>query len=327
MGQTSEKSDREAVTSVGVALRSAHEANHHKHLTHGFCFARVMKAVVWIFLGVFVAGVGLSLAPCLYAEPVTYVYPPDKAILVRRSFEPADCSTVGSGGVITVTVDITNNEDVAMRGFYYSDQIPDGCMVNTAGISVSGSPIADYTYKQSYAGAVYTGFTPHRWALEMPQGDGIFSPIHPVLASGGTARIVYTLVVSGGIGSGYSVEYGGWAGWLETTPTGTAVFGYPSVLKADFAARPRLGLPPLTVQFTDLSIEDVLTYTWDFGDQITASLPGPTHTYGALGYYTVTLKVQDVYGAEDTVMRSGYICVTDVIYYAYLPTILQGCVP
>ena len=327
MRQTSEESDGEVVTSVGVALRASHEANHHKHLTHGFCFARAMRTVVWILLGGFVAGVGLFLAPRLYAEPITYVYPPDRAILVRRSFEPADCSTMSSGGVITVTADITNNEDVAMRGFYYSDQVPDGWIVNTAGISVNGSQITDYTYKPSYAGAVYTGFTSHRWALEMPQGDGIFSPIHPVLASGGTARIVYTIVVSGGIGSDYSAEYGGWAGWLETTPTGTAVFGYPSVLKTDFSGHPRLGLLPLTVQFTDLSVGDVLTYTWDFGDQVTASLPGPTHTYGALGYYTVTLKVQDAYGAEDTIERSRYICVTDVIYHAYLSTILKDHIP
>jgi uncharacterized repeat protein (TIGR01451 family) len=285
-----------------------------------------MRSVVWNLLAVFVAGVGVSFASRLHAAPVTYVYPPDKAILVRRSIEPADCSTVGSGGVITVTVDVTNDEDVAMRGFYYSDQVPDGWAINTASISVNGSLVTDYTYTQSYAGAIYTGFTPHRWALEMPQGDGIFSPTHPVPASGGTVRIVYTMVVSGGIGSEYSVEYEGWAGWLETTPIGTAVFGYPSVLKADFAAYPRFGLPPLTVRFADLSVGDILTHTWDFGDQGTALLPGPTHTYSALGYYTVTLNVQDAYGAEDSVVRPRYIHVTDVIYDAYLPAILQDYV-
>jgi len=327
MRRTSEGSDGEAVTAVGIVVGDACGANRDGHPVHGFCFARAMRAVVWILFGVFVAGVGLSLAPHLYAEPVTYVYPPDKAILVRRSFEPADSSTVSSGGVITVTVDITNNEDVAMRGFYYSDQVPDGWVVNTATVLVGGSPIEEYTYKQSYAEAVYPGLIPHRWTLEMPQGDGIFSPPHAVLASGGTARIVYTIVVSGGIGSDYSADYGGWAGWLETAPIGTAVFGYPSVLEADFAARPRLGLLPLTVQFTDVSVGDALTYTWDFGDQVTASLPGPTHTYGALGYYTVTLKVQDAYGAEDTIVRSRYICVTDVVYLAYLSTILKDHIP
>jgi uncharacterized repeat protein (TIGR01451 family) len=286
-----------------------------------------MRAVVWVLLAVFATGAVVFLAPRLNAAPVTYVYPPDKVILVSRSFEPVDCSGVGSGDVITVTVDVINDEDVAMRGFYYSDQVPDGWVVNKATVSVGGSPIEDYAYKQSYAGAVYPGLTPHRWALEMPQGNGVFSPTHLVLASGGTARIVYTMVVSGGIGSDYSVEYGGWAGWLETTPVGTAVFGYPSVLEADFTARPRLGLLPLTVEFTDLSVGDVLTYTWDFGDHGIAWLPGPTHTYGALGFYTVTLKVQDAYRAEDTVTRPRYIYVTDEIYYAYLPTILQNCGP
>lgn len=312
---------------MGRNTRPTCGADHDGRLAHDFWFSRGMRVVVWVLLALFVAGSGAFLAPRLYAAPVTYVYPPDKDIVVSRSIDPDDLSAVGSGSLITVTVDVTNNEDVEMRGFYYSDQVPDGWVVNTVSVSVNGLPITDHTYAPGYAGEIYAGFTPHRWALEMPQGEGAFFPEHPVAASGGTVQIVYTLLVSGGTGSGYSVDTMGWAGWLETTPTGTAVFGYPSVLEADFAGYPRLGLPPHTVQFTDLSVGDILTRTWDFGGQGTLTFPGPTYIYGALGEYTVTLKVEDAYGSEDTLVRPRYVRVTDVISYSYLPLTLRDYVP
>jgi len=279
--------------------------------------------------------VGIFFAPRLHAAIFTYIYPPEKSILVNRSFEPDAFSAVSNGGAITVTIDVTNNEAVDLRGFYYSDQTPNGWEVNTLSVSVNGSPIADYAYGQGYADEVYTGLTPHRWALETPQGDGAFSPIHPIPASSGTARIVYNMIVSGGTGSDYSIGYEAWAGWLETAiPTGTAVFGYlgvASTLDADFTAQPRFGLPPLDVQFTDLSSGEILTRSWDFGDENTALLTGTaslpfTHTYSDLGYYTVTLTVQNDY-ESDTLIRSQYIHVTDVIYTVYLPVILRDYEP
>ena len=289
------------------------------------------KGVNFILLARFTAGVGIFSAPRIHAAVLTYIYPPDKNILVNRSFEPDDFSAVSSGTAVTVTVDVTNSEEVALRGFYYSDQVPNGWVVNAASVSVSGSPIVDYTYGQGYADEIYTGFTPHRWALEMPQGGGVFSPTHPIPASGGTARIVYTMIVSGGTGSDYSFGHDAWAGWLTTSPVGTAVFGYQEIaspLSADFTAEPRSGLVPLTVQFTDFSLGDILTRAWDFGDGSTALPPGiaPAHTYTVSGHYTVTLTVHDAYGS-DTLMRPGYIRVTDVACTVFLPVVLRGYAP
>jgi uncharacterized repeat protein (TIGR01451 family) len=385
-------------------------------------FSKATKGVAFIPFAVSIAGVLVFFAPRLHAALFAYIYPSDRDVLVDRSFEPEDFSAVSSGGVITVTIDVTNNEGVDLRGFYYSDHVPSEWVVNTASVSVNGSPIADYTYGHGYTGEVYTDSIPHRWALEMPQepalslpkGDGVFSPTHSIPASGGTARIVYTVLVSGGTGSDYSIGYDAWAGWLETTPNGTAIFGYETIpspptadftasllsgtapltvtftdrsegiinawlwdfgdgftsgiqhpthtyaicgvytitltvtrtepigndtvvkpdyiavtgppLQADFTASPLFGLPPLTVTFTDLSEGDVLTRAWDFGDEGTALLPGPTHTYNALGYYTVSLTVQDACGSG-ILVRPRYIHVTDVVYNVYLPVILRDYVP
>jgi PKD repeat protein len=60
----------------------------------------------------------------------------------------------------------------------------------------------------------------------------------------------------------------------------------------------------------------------------TASPPGPTHTYAdrcgrsALGYCTVSLTIQDTY-RSDTLVKSRYIHVTDVIHNVHVPLVLK----
>jgi uncharacterized repeat protein (TIGR01451 family) len=363
-----------------------------------------------LLLGLFTVVIAAYAAPRLSADLFAYVYPPDRAVLVGRSIEPDRFFAVRSGDAITITVVITNNEAVPLRGLYYSDQVPNGWAVNTAGVAVNGSPIEDYVYGQGYAGQIYTGFTPHRWALELPWGSDVFSPTHPISASGGTALLTYTMVVSGSIGGDYVIGYEAWAGWLETVSDGTAVFGHLGItqtmnadftaepsfgslpltvqftdlstggptawawdfgdgsavgsqqhpthtypltgtytvvltvtrdqpahsdtvvkygciivtlppLEADFSALPRFGLPPLTVEFTDLSVGDILTRTWDFGRGSTALLPTLTHTYPALGYYTVSLTVQDAYRSM-SLIRPRYIHVTEKVHRVWLPLVL-----
>ena len=129
------------------------------------------------------------------------------------------------------------------------------------------------------------------------------------------------MTISGGSGGDYSLVQSGWAGWLSSEPSGTAVFGYPIVsgaLEADFGAAPRLGLAPLEVVFSDLSRGDVLTYTWDFGDGETSGLANPVHVYEAPGQYTVSLTVENPEDS-DTLMRPGYIHVVQTLYRLYFP--------
>jgi PKD repeat protein len=152
--------------------------------------------------------------------------------------------------------------------------------------------------------------------LEIPQGEGVFSPAHPVPASGGTAQIVYEMLINGGAGGDYSVGQSAWAGWLATDPVGTAVFGYPEItdaVTADFDGSPTSGPAPLTMDFTNLSTGDFGTCAWDFGDDGTSNdCSDPSHEYTSHGVYTVTLTVSGS-GGGDMETKVGYITVYEPV--------------
>ncbi len=75
---------------------------------------------------------------------------------------------------------------------------------------------------------------------------------------------------------------------------------------AAFSASPLSGPAPLAVTFTDQSAGDYSSNLWDFGDGMTSTLASPTHTYSAVGAYTVTLTINGP-GGSDTLTRANYI--------------------
>ncbi len=83
----------------------------------------------------------------------------------------------------------------------------------------------------------------------------------------------------------------------------------PGTISADFTASPVMGEAPLDVQFTDLSVGDVRSWSWDFGDGHTSIQQSPTHTYTSNGVYTVTLTVSGPAG-DDTEIKASYINVS-----------------
>jgi len=57
----------------------------------------------------------------------------------------------------------------------------------------------------------------------------------------------------------------------------------------------------LTCNFTSTSSDPdgtIASYSWNFGDGFTSTAQNPSHTYGAAGSYTVTLRVTDNQGAQ-----------------------------
>ena len=59
----------------------------------------------------------------------------------------------------------------------------------------------------------------------------------------------------------------------------------------------------LGCNFTSTSSDpdgSIASYSWTFGDATSSTLQNPSHTYGAAGSYTVTLRVSDNQGAQST---------------------------
>ncbi len=84
----------------------------------------------------------------------------------------------------------------------------------------------------------------------------------------------------------------------------------PAILPvAAYVGTPRSGNSPLTVQFTDVSSNTPTSWLWDFGDGVTSTLQNPTHTYSAVGSYTVSLTATNAAGSN-TRVNVGYITAT-----------------
>lgn len=77
-------------------------------------------------------------------------------------------------------------------------------------------------------------------------------------------------------------------------------------LDIDFSVGDSSGCFPFVANFTDESI-NATSWEWNFGDGVTSSTPNPAHTYTDPGSYHVELKVENVLGCRDSVIRYDYI--------------------
>ena len=97
---------------------------------------------------------------------------------------------------------------------------------------------------------------------------------------------------------------------IRLTVTGPAGFddevkaSYITVLEpvvrpvARFAEDRNIGNAPLTVHFTDRSLNNPALYVWQFGDGSTSREKNPSHTYTRPGVYLVRLRVSNNAGSD-----------------------------
>ncbi len=78
-------------------------------------------------------------------------------------------------------------------------------------------------------------------------------------------------------------------------------------LHADFITDVTEGDYPLTVQFSDNSAGDIISWDWTFGDGESSTLENPPHTYDDPGIYTVALTVTDSLASTDDENKTDYI--------------------
>lgn len=84
------------------------------------------------------------------------------------------------------------------------------------------------------------------------------------------------------------------------TPTASPVANFSS------QASPIGCAAPFTVDFVNTSAGSSLTYRWEFGDGNTSTQQNPTHTYTALGNYTVRLIINDP-NCSDTIVKQNFV--------------------
>jgi PKD repeat protein len=96
---------------------------------------------------------------------------------------------------------------------------------------------------------------------------------------------------------------------------------------AGFTGSPTGGTPPLVVTFANESVGDFDTCVWTFGDGGTSNdCNNPTHTYTAVGVYTVTLTVTGP-GGTDMLTRPDYIAVVEGVQAAFTGYPTEGMAP
>ncbi|WP_048103649.1 PKD domain-containing protein [Methanofollis liminatans] len=83
----------------------------------------------------------------------------------------------------------------------------------------------------------------------------------------------------------------------------------PEDVHASFTVNTTSGQVPLTVRFDDESTGSPASWTWDFGDGAVSTEQNPLHTYSEPGVFNVSLCVEDLNGANDTLAEEGYITV------------------
>jgi uncharacterized protein (TIGR02145 family) len=105
---------------------------------------------------------------------------------------------------------------------------------------------------------------------------------------------------------------------LNTVDSITFIESGNNIPVAGFTGNPTIGIAPLTVSFTDQSINNPTSWQWDFGDGTTSTGQNPIHTYNTVGIFTVQLTVANANGS-DIEVKSDFINVTSGLITWYVP--------
>lgn len=98
-------------------------------------------------------------------------------------------------------------------------------------------------------------------------------------------------------------------------------------VRALFNATPRVGCPPMNVNFSNNSYGQSLSYTWIYGDGTNGLGLSPSHVYNNIGIYDVTLIATDSIGCSDTLIKPAYIVLNNNSSGYTPPPTVHGCAP
>ncbi len=184
---------------------------------------------------------------------------------------------VSYDGVLSLDLELCNGStyNECQAGFFYYQENPANFLqFSFFNYSFGVSPVTAYS-----------------WDF----GDGTAStepdPVH-IYSQAGEYTVTLAITTEGGCSSAYTQglqAFNIWGGCF-------ANFSYAET-PAD----------SMSLQFTDLSQGDIVSWNWDFGDGSTSIEQNPIHTFAEPGYYLVALAI---YTADDCYNYScNYICV------------------
>ncbi|TND09398.1 MAG: PDK repeat-containing protein [Bacteroidetes bacterium] len=184
----------------------------------------------------------------------------------------------GTAGTYTVTLTATN-----LAGC--SHFITQPVLVNI--IPVAGFVSSTVCVGQSTAFTDQTTGTPINWTWDFGDGSPAGSTQNPSHVYGTAGTYTVTLISAAGSGCADTV-----ATTVTVNPVPAAAFSFVSVCASD------------TVFFTDASLGNPTTFSWDFGDGNTDNTnnPNPSHVYPNSGSYNVTLTAGYATGCTNSII-------------------------
>ena len=81
---------------------------------------------------------------------------------------------------------------------------------------------------------------------------------------------------------------------------------------------------PVIFTATDVNLNNVIAFDWDFGDAVSGSGQSISHTYSQSGKYSVRLIITDIMGCKDTILKPLHIQV-DGPTAAFAPGVAGSC--
>ncbi len=201
---------------------------------------------------------------------------------------PTGFNAVRLTGPVGVNLDGRGNNFVETNQFSVAGRL---FTLLTPSFTVALSPISGAAPNTATFADTTTGAVPTSWLWNFGDGatDIVPNPFHTYAVAG---IYTVTLTVSDATGT------------ASTSRTVNII----SAPVASFTKSAAAGFAPLTVNFTDTSTGNPVSWLWGFGDGTGSTLQNPTHVYGAAGTFTVTLTATNAVTsslASQTLVVSG----------------------
>ncbi|HKW30182.1 MAG TPA: PKD domain-containing protein [Verrucomicrobiae bacterium] len=208
-----------------------------------------------------------------------------------------------SSGSQTISVTSTSSAPVITLTATQPDAYFNGQVPGTINFHRTGDTSQSYQVNWTFSGTAVNGVDFQQLPTNSPfpagQSDAALA-ITPINHGQTSDK---TVIVTLAPGSAYQAG----------SPSSATVTIHASVTNAaptaSFTANPTSGQAPLTVQFTDTSSGNPVSWNWNFGDGSTSTTQNPSHTFNSAGNFTVTLTVAN--SSNQTSSASQTISVTN----------------